>query len=126
MKCGGTSLRFRRLAAARRTAAAGGNLPHSPVIGPAALGGNHLLRAFPEEGVFFLALGPGSADATRRRAAEALCGGRVACRVYGFRDPGSVPMGPQLDAAARKYIAFTYVRRPPADRRVLPPSANAL
>lgn len=84
----------------------------SLVIGSAALGGNRLLRMFPQADVFHLQLiGPAS-QAARRRVAEALCGGRAQCRVYGWHDPASAPDGPELDAEAKRELAFSFVRSP--------------
>jgi hypothetical protein len=111
---------------ARRLAVA--PVPETPAaaIGARLPGGHRLLRMFPEEGLFYLELAPGSSDASRRRAAELLCGGRAACRVYGWHDASLAPHQPQLDAAARSALAFRFVRTPPADRQSVPPSANAL
>jgi hypothetical protein len=96
------------------------------VIAPAALEGNRILRMFPREGVFFLEVGPGSSDSARRRVAGHLCGGRAECRVYGWQDASSASATIELDRAATAKLAFQFVRKPAADARAVPFSANAL
>jgi spore germination cell wall hydrolase CwlJ-like protein len=86
--------------------------PAAPVLTAEVLGGNRLLAMFPQEGVFYLELARGSSESGRRRVAELLCGGRSACRVYGWGDAAEAPRGPEFDASAQSKAAFAYVRRP--------------
>jgi hypothetical protein len=96
------------------------------LIGGPALGGNRLLRMFPEDGIFYLELASGSSEASRRHAAELLCGGRAECQVYGWRDAAVAPRTAQLDATARARLDFTFSRglSPSAPARSSPPSAT--
>lgn len=79
---------------------------------PPALDGNRVLRTFPSEGVFYLELAPGSSEQGRRRAAQLLCGGRTACRVYGWTRAGQAPDGLALSPSAQATVAFTFVKEP--------------
>jgi hypothetical protein len=110
----------------RRLVAAPTDVPGTPVIAPGALGGNRLLRMFPAEDVFFLQLAAGTGESARRRVAEALCGGRPTCRVYGWHDAADAPIGSELDANARRSLAFTYVRRAIMGRRAGPSAAGTM
>jgi spore germination cell wall hydrolase CwlJ-like protein len=89
----------------------------TPVIRSEALGGNRLLRMFPQDNVFHLQLAGSANESARRRIAERLCGGRPECRVYGWHDAMMAPNGPELTPSARRALAFTYVRRAAGDRR---------
>lgn len=83
-----------------------------PVLGAPVLMGSRLLRMFPEQGVFFLELAPGSTDATRRKIAGLLCGGRSECHVYGWQSAAAAPKSAELDPAARAALAFSFARTP--------------
>ncbi|MET0362123.1 MAG: cell wall hydrolase [Sphingobium sp.] len=100
--------------------------PHEPAVTTAVPGGHRLLRMFPDRGVYFLHIAAQSSERSRRRTAEALCGGRSTCRVYGWLEPAMVPIGPEVPASARQAAAFAYTRDPIADLRALPPSAAPL
>ncbi len=113
-------------ASRRLIAASSGDAAASPVIGAAALGGNRLLHLFPQADVFHLQLiGPAS-QAARRRMAETLCGGRAQCRVYGWNDPTLAPDGPELDAEAKRALAFSYIRTPSAQIRTTVSAVGAM
>lgn len=96
----------------------------SPYLDRAVLGGNRLLRAFAEEGVFFLEVTRGGAPASRRRAAAFLCGGRSACEVYGWEAGVPIPEDPRVSRDAGRTAAFTFVRRPSLRTSNRPPSAS--
>ncbi|MET1754412.1 cell wall hydrolase [Novosphingobium sp. RD2P27] len=96
------------------------------VVGSSALGGSRLLRMFADEAVFYLELPPGSAQAAGQRAADLLCGGRTRCAVYGWREAGSAPAGPRLDDAARKALAFSYLKPASEEKRPASSAAAAL
>jgi spore germination cell wall hydrolase CwlJ-like protein len=98
----------------------------APLLTSPTLMGNRLLRMFPEQGVFFIELAPRASEATGRKAAALLCGGRVECTVYGWRNAAAAPQSARLDAAARASLAFSFVKAPSARTRSTPPSANAL
>jgi hypothetical protein len=98
----------------------------TPVIGEGVLAGNRLLRMFPQDGVFFMQLAEGASDSARRRVAEMLCGGRTTCRVYGWNNAAQAPGGSELDANARRSLAFTYVRRAIVGQRASPSAAGAM
>lgn len=98
----------------------------TPVIAAAALAGNRLLRMFPQDDVFYLHLAAGPEESARRRVAEMLCGGRPTCRVYGWHDAANAPSGSELDANARRTLAFTYVRRAAEGRRASPSAAGPM
>jgi len=107
-------------------------LPQGPPIGadqgmpaPAVsvVGGHRILRAFPEAGVFFLELAPGSTEASRRKVAERLCGGRPACHVYGWMSAAEAPKSVPLDPAARASLAFSFVRSGARKSQPSPPAS---
>ena len=93
--------------------------PIMPVVG-----GNRIVRAFPELGVFFLELAPGATEASRRKVAERLCGGRPVCHVYGWMSAAQAPKTAQLDPAARTGLAFRFVRSGARESQPLPASAG--
>lgn len=90
-----------------------------------ALGGMRLLRMFPETGAFYVELLPGSSDAARRRSAEALCGGRATCAVYGWFSTVDVPSAPPSANPLKPAPAFTFSHDITRAGRAIPPSANA-
>lgn len=111
---------------ARRLSAPAADVPAIPVVAAGALAGNRLLRMFPQDDVFFLELVGGTEERARRRVAEMLCGGRAACRVYGWHDAADAPSGSELDANARRTLAFTYIRHAIAGRRASPAAPGAM
>jgi spore germination cell wall hydrolase CwlJ-like protein len=88
-----------------------------------ALQGVRLLRMFPDEGVFYLLLTPGSTVAAHKRAAEQLCGGRPECQVYGWWSADAVPRAAQLIAKSHVGAAFAFTRTVDPKARSRPPSA---
>jgi hypothetical protein len=97
------------------------SIPSAP-----ALQGARLLRMFPDEGIFYLQLTPGSTVTARKRAAEQLCGGRTECQVYGWWSADAIPQRPQLDAASRALLAFTFAKHAQTGVRSQPPSAMTM
>jgi len=90
----------------------------------AVISGHRIVRAFPEAGVFFLELAPGSNEGSRRKVAERLCGGRPVCHVYGWMSAAQAPKTAQLDPAVRTGLAFRFVRSGARESQPLPASAG--
>lgn len=97
-----------------------------PLAASPALEGMRLLRISAERDVFLVELARGSSEAARRRTAQALCGGRPRCSVYGWHGSADAPSGFSSEAIKKAQPEFSFVREPPRDARAVPPSANAL
>ncbi|MBB4857417.1 spore germination cell wall hydrolase CwlJ-like protein [Novosphingobium chloroacetimidivorans] len=98
----------------------------SAVMGAPVVQGMRLLRMFPDKGAFYVELAPGSSEGTRRRSAQALCGGRDRCDVYGWSSAGEAPSILPSDRQFKPAPAFHFVWEPARGGRAVPPSANAL
>lgn len=84
----------------------------APAVQSSALVGARLLQMFADEGIFYVEMAPGVSKAQLRRTAELLCGGRAACRVYGWREGAPVPPQFRPGLASRPMPSFAYVREP--------------
>lgn len=98
----------------------------APVTNAPAIQGMRLLRMFPDEGVFYVELAAGSSVSTRRRAAQALCGGRAKCDVYGWSSASEAPSVLPADRRFKSDPPFHFSWQPARRGRAVPPSANAL
>lgn len=94
----------RRLAPPPSSAAS----PTAPMLTSKLLDGNRLIRMFPDDGTFYLEMDDRSSPVGRKRAAQALCGGRTKCHVYGWRPGVSPPMGPSADRSSIDHSSFRY------------------
>ncbi|VWX48640.1 cell wall hydrolase [Novosphingobium sp. 9U] len=91
-----------------------------------AVNGMKLLRMFPDTGAIFVELAAGANEATLRRSAQALCGGRAKCDVYGWHSASEAPPTLPPERRFKTAPAFRFAWEPGRGGRMVPPSANAL